>query len=95
MRLPTKTSHGFNEYIKEYGLNSPVDKNTKIVYTSIDKLNKPLLESDCNPRAILLLESRRVQMKVTSWLEQFDLVIHYDEEMSQFTRYAYRGFGNI
>lgn len=95
MRLPTKTSNGFNEYIKEYGLNSPVDKNTKIVYTNIDKLNKPLLESECNPRAILLLESRRVQMKVTSWLEQFDLVIHYDKEMSQFTRYAYRGFGNI
>jgi len=94
-RLSSTNNKGFNEYIKEYQLNSPVDKNTKIVYTSIDKLNKPLLQSECNPTTVLLLESRRVHSKVGWWLNDFDLIIHYDEEMSQFSRIRNKSFVGI
>jgi len=86
-RLSSDRSNGFNEFIKEHGLNTPVDSNTKIVYTSIDKLNKPLLASDCRPKTIMLLESRRTGTKINAWLNEFDLVIHYDENISQFMRF--------
>jgi hypothetical protein len=86
-RLSSENSHGFNEYIKENGINSPVDKNTKVVYTSIDKLNKPLITSDCRPNAAILLESRRVNHKMQPWLNSFDLVMHYDSSSSQFMRF--------
>jgi hypothetical protein len=89
-RLGSDKSQGFNEYIKDQGLNTPVDKTTKIVYTSIDKLNKPLISSECKPRTALLLDSRRYSLKVSAWLEEFDLVIHYDENMSQFMRFRDR-----
>ena len=86
-RLSTERSNGFNEYIKDQGLNTPVDKDTKIVYTSIDKLNKPLITSNCKPKAVMLLESRRTGIKLNAWLSEFDLVIHYDENISQFMRF--------
>ena len=86
-RLSSENSRGFNEYIKENGINSPVDKNTKVVYTSIEKLNKPLITSDCCPKAAILLESRRVNHKMQPWLNSFDLVMHYDSSSSQFMRF--------
>lgn len=86
-RLSAESSNGFNEYIKVNGLNSPVDKHTKVVYTSIDKLNKPLINSDCNPQSILLLESRRIGFKMQPWIDTFDLVMHYDTNISQFMRF--------
>ena len=86
-RLSSEHSNGFNEYVKHNRLNSSVDKNTKVVYTSIDKLNKPLMTSECNPQTILLLESRRTGLRIQPWLDSVDLVIHYDENISQFMRF--------
>lgn len=86
-RLSSENSNGFNEYIKENKLNSPVDKHSKIVYTSIDKPNKPLITSECDPKAAILLESRRLNHKMLPWLNSFDLVIHYDTDVSHFTRF--------
>ena len=86
-RLPSDRDNGFNDYIKHNGLNSPVDKNTKIVYTSMDKLNKPLLISDCNPRTALLMNSHRLNMRLDQWLSEFDLVVHHDKDISSFMRY--------
>ena len=87
-RLSSDKDNGFNDYIKNNKLNSPVDNNTKIVYTSMDKLNKPLFVSDCNPRTALLMSSHRLGLKPQKWLSSnFDLVIHYDETISQFVRY--------
>ena len=87
-RLPTSESNGFNEYIAKNNLNNSVDNNTKLVYTNIDKLNKPLLTSACRPRTLLLLESLRATSKVQAWIDEFDLVIHYDDYMSQFNRFT-------
>jgi len=83
-RLPSKESNGFNEYIAENKLNNAVDKNTKLVYTSKDKLNKPLLQSNCSINSVMLLESMRANTKVQTWINEFDFVIHYDNESSHF-----------
>lgn len=94
-RLPSNESGGFNEYISENNLNNKVDKNTKLVYTIQDKLNKPLLQSDCFPKTIMLLESTRVNHRVDLWLDQFDLVIHYDNNVSQMMRFQKQGIQEI
>ena len=88
LRLESSKSNGFNEYIKEHGLNSPVDNNTKIVYISREKINKPLMKSECNPRTMLMMQSQRVHTKLSYWSEDFDLIIHYDEEVSSMMKYT-------
>jgi hypothetical protein len=87
MRLESNKSDGFNEYIKEHKLNSPVDKDTKIVYINRNKLNKPLLTSDCKPLTMLMLESYRLNMKMSHYADEYDLIIHYDSNISQFMRF--------
>ena len=87
-RLSSDKDNGFNDYVKSNKLNSPVDNTTKIVYTSMDKMNKPLFVSNCNPRTALLMSSHRLGIKLQKWLgSEFDLVIHYDETVSQFMRF--------
>ena len=88
LRLESSKSNGFNEYIKEQGLNSPVDNNTKIVYISREKINKPLMKSECNPKTMLMLQSQRVHTKLSYWSEDFDLIIHYDDEVSSMLKYT-------
>lgn len=86
MRLDSNKSNGFNEYIKHHKMNNPVDKNTKVVYINKNKINKPLLQSTCSPKTILMLESTRLNTKQQSYADQFDLVIHYDTNISQMLR---------
>jgi hypothetical protein len=74
----------FNQYIKRHNLNSPVDKDTKIVYISNNKIPKPLLQSDWLPSAAITTFSGRAYggNKVDSYLEELDLVVHYDDDIS-------------
>ena len=74
----------FNQYIKRHNLNSPVDKDTKIVYISNNKIPKPLLQSDWLPNAAITTFSGRAYggNKVDSYLEELDLVVHYDDDIS-------------
>lgn len=51
--------NGYNKYIKENNLNTPVDKDTKIVYTLMSKVNKPLAKSDCSPNTALSFTTDR------------------------------------
>lgn len=93
MRLDSNISNGFNEYIKEHKLNSPVDKNTKVVYINKNKINKPLMQSDCSPKTILMTESAQLHSKQQYYSNEFDLVVHYDENISQFMRVGHSGIG--
>lgn len=85
-RLDNKTNSKFNDYIKKHNLNSPLDTNTKIVYISNDNVPKPLLMSDWNPAAALLLSSTRNHSRVGVFCEDIDLIIHYDKEPSVMLR---------
>lgn len=93
MRLDSNISNGFNEYIKERELNSPVDKNTKIVYINKNKINKPLLQSSCSPKTVLMLESTQLSSKQQYYANEFDLIVHYDDQISQFMRIGHSGIG--
>ena len=42
----------FNQYVKSQGLNNIVDKNTKIVYISNNKIPKPLMKSGFRPKGM-------------------------------------------
>jgi hypothetical protein len=74
----------FNQYIKHNNLNNTVDKNTKIVYINNSKIPKPLLQSEWLANAAITTFSGRAYggNKVDNYLEELDLVIHYDEAVS-------------
>lgn len=75
-----------NEYIKDKKLNAPLDKMSKIVYISGDKVPKPLLASSWKPRTVILSGSKMSNQKLRSYLTEFDLIIHYDIDISPFHR---------
>ena len=73
----------FNQYIKRNNLNNLVDKNTKVVYISNNKIPKPMLKSEWLPSAAITSDtSRNSRGKIDSYLEGLDLVIHYDNDVS-------------
>lgn len=79
---------GFNQLIKDRKLNNWVDKNTKIVYISRDKLPKLLINNEWKPT---------VTFSYTSSLDKFvnsytsfncDLVVFREEVLSPFRRHS-------
>lgn len=87
-RLDNSDGAEFNDYIRRNNLNAPVDKNTKIVYISNNKVPKPLLKSDWTPLTAITTQCsfRGSNNKVDVYLDNLDLVIHYDEEVSPWKR---------
>lgn len=89
-RLDTKYNDGagieFNDYIRKHSLNSPLDSNTKIVYINNDNMPKPLIMSEWNPIAVLMMSSLKPYNRVVTYCDEIDLVIHYDKEPSQFLK---------
>jgi hypothetical protein len=88
-RLDNDISEGkeFNQYIKQHNLNNLVDKNTKIVYISNNKVPKPLLKSEWFPiTAITTSSNRSYGAKTDSYIDMLDLVIHYDDDVSTWKR---------
>lgn len=73
----------FNQYIKDKNINCTVDNSTKIVYTDTYKITKPLLKSSWRPSAVLLLSSEKVHNRISSYIDNVDLIIHYDNEPSR------------
>jgi hypothetical protein len=79
---------GFNNLIKDRKLNNWVDKNTKIVYISIDKLPKVLLKTDWKPTAALLYNSM-IDRAVDAYTgSNCDLIIYREETISPFRRHS-------
>ena len=77
-------NQNFNQSIKDYGLNNSLDSNTKIVYINANKLPKPLLQSDWRPQVALFMKSVRCHRNVETYLDELDLQIHYDTDLSPF-----------
>ena len=74
----------FNQYIKDHNLNNALTENTKVVFIGINKLPKPLLKNKWSPSSALLVESHRLNNKVSAFIDTLDLIIHYDTEPSPF-----------
>lgn len=77
----------FNSYIKDNDLNNMVDKDTKIVYISNEKLPKPLVSSGWNPITVFTKESSRIDTNIVNYARTTaDIVISNDD--IPFTRMA-------
>jgi len=74
----------FNNFVRENNLNNPLDSSTKIVYINSGKFPKPILSSGWNPTTALLFGSKTPGSKVNTYIDNLDLVIHYDENPSVF-----------
>ena len=68
----------FNQFIHTKGLNNYVDKNTKVVYISNNKVPKPLYKSDWYPIASLVL-TRQAMRNPELYINGIDLVMYYDQ----------------
>lgn len=77
----------FNQAVKQYNLNNPVDNNTKIVYIN-NKLPKPLLKTSWAPISAITNYSGKTygSDKLEAYLNDIDLVIHYDDDVSPWKR---------
>ena len=81
----------FNHFIREQRLNNIVDKQTKIVYISTNKVPKPLIKTNWRPIATFTLGSKKNYTKVDGFVADTDLYMQYDDEASPYmthTRFA-------
>ena len=85
-RLSNEVGASFNEYVKENNLNNWVDKNTKIVYISNEKLPKLLISGEWKPSAALVFGSFPSRYSDAYITSHCDLIIYRDESMSMFKR---------
>ena len=69
----------FNSYVKKNTLNSPLDKNTKIVYINNNKLPKPLIANNWLPEVAILYGNSRMANNVQLYMNTCDLVIHFTD----------------
>lgn len=85
-RLDNKDEYAksFNQAVKEYNLNNKLDINSKVVYINNDKLPKTILTTEFKPQSVLLINSKRVHSKFEAYLNNFDLIMHYDTDASPF-----------
>lgn len=81
---------GFNQLVKDRKLNNWVDKNTKIVYISSDKLPKVIVNNEWRPIAALGFTSK-LDRTVDSYIaNRCDLIVFREEMLSplrKFSRY--------
>lgn len=87
-RLDNKDSFtsSFNTYVKENNINSPLDKTTKIVYINDTDIKKTIFKVGWQPRTVVMMGSKRANLQLQTYLESIDLVIHFDEQPSAFSR---------
>ena len=86
-RLDDKNS-GFNQLVKDRKVNNWVDKSTKVVYISKDKLPKLLVNCEWQPTVALCFSSM-LDKTLNIFVEsKCDLVIFREEHTSPFRRHS-------
>jgi len=79
---------GFNQLVKDRKLNNWVDKNTKVVYISKDKLPKLLINNEWKPTATFSFNST-MDRYVNNFVSfNCDLIVYREETMSPMRRYS-------
>jgi len=86
-RLDAKDS-GFNQLVKDRKLNNWVDKSTKIVYISKDKLPKILVNNEWKPSVALYFDSATDKILNVFIGDVCDLIIFREEYSSPFRRHS-------
>jgi hypothetical protein len=87
-------AHGapVNEWIKENGLNSPLDSSKKIVYTIDNRIPKPILRSEWQPRAVLSLAQSSMLVstrKILNYYADQDLIVHLENANGDIIKRGY------
>ena len=86
-RLADKDA-GFNQLIKDRKLNNWVDKSTKVVYISKNKLPKLFVNSEWKPSAAFSFTSS-MDRYVNDYVSfNCDLIVYREEHMSPFRRHS-------
>ena len=75
----------FNKFIKNNNLNNSLASTSKIVYTTQNKLVKTLLKESWRPKSALVFGCSR-NNKMDIYLNELDLVMYYDSDVSPFIR---------
>ena len=91
-RMDTKKGNNaiqFNRYVTTWGLNNSVDKNTRIVYISNNKVPKPLLKKGFRPKGIFQIGSRKTAHNINDYVHGHDFIIQYDQDVSPHYGYGY------
>ena len=79
---------GFNQLVKDRKVNNWVDKSTKVVYISKDKLPKLLVNCDWKPSVTLCFDSATDKTLNTFISSTCDLIIFREEYLSPFRRHS-------
>lgn len=79
---------GFNQMIKDRGLNNWVDSNTKIVYISSDKLPKLLISGEWQPCVTFSYTSKLDRTLDAYVYNRCDLVVYREDMISPMRRYS-------
>lgn len=78
----------FNQYIKANNLNISLDNNPKVVYINKNKLPKTLLKTQWQPRTILYYGMQQMfTSKIDGYINQHDLIIHYNDNFQKYARF--------
>ena len=85
-RLDNENNFNFNKYIKDNNLNSPLDKNTKVVYINTNKVPKPLIKSKWVGSTVLTLQSYYMNSNIVNYIQEYDMCVQYDNNVSQYMR---------
>ena len=81
-RLPTETHKNFNDFVKDRRLNSPISKNTKIVFISA-KLPKLILKLKMKFNLIINMGQFTVHNILHMYLHNHENLIYFSEEKKQ------------
>ena len=81
-RLPSDKGKHFNEYIKNFGLNNPIDEKTEIAFVS-GKIPKPLVKSKLFFNSIINMGFDNPHYTSRNLVENHQNLIYYSEKPVQ------------
>lgn len=76
-----KECNEFNQYVKDNQLNNYIDQETKVVFISRNRIPKPLLKSDWQPRTAILVSNHDFG-KLSAYLNDFSSVYYYNNSIT-------------
>jgi hypothetical protein len=82
----------FNSWIKEQGLNNPIDKNKRILYTIDNRIPKPILSSEWQPRSVISLAQSTMLVstrKILNYYADQDLIVHLENANGNIIKRGY------
>lgn len=81
-RLPTETGLEFNNFVKDYNLNNPLNEHTKVVFVNV-KIPKTILKSKIKFHSILNYNCLQAHYTVKLFVDSHENVINYFADKKQ------------